>query len=181
MIGRLGAAHLAQVVGNHGLEPGMSLASFEREVALARPRLEAILAGAQGSSSKTNNIPLHALPQIAAERRCQEKDPGGRARAAEADAGDRGKSVVNVLPERAPHKGDALLRLRSQLSADTAVYVGDDVTDEDIFELDDPGRLLTIRVGRSNQSKAMYYLRDQREMDRFLSLVIKLRGQAPKS
>jgi trehalose 6-phosphate phosphatase len=182
VIGRLGAAHLAQVVGNHGLEPGMSLASFEREVALARPRLEAILAGAQGVEleDKQYSFALHY-------RKSRRKGDAKKKILAAVRALPRrmrviaGKSVVNVLPERAPHKGDALLRLRSQLSADTAVYVGDDVTDEDIFELDDPGRLLTIRVGRSNQSKAMYYLRDQREMDRFLSLVIKLRGQAPKS
>ena len=59
-----------------------------------------------------------------------------------------GKQVLNVLPAGAPGKGQALERARARLGCDTAVYVGDDETDEDVFALDQPGRLLAIRVGR---------------------------------
>lgn len=86
-----------------------------------------------------------------------------------------GKLVVNVVPERAPNKGDALLELRKAEQADTALYVGDDVTDEDVFELDQPGRLLSVRVGESRSSAAAYFLRNQNEMDRLLAKLIALR------
>jgi trehalose 6-phosphate phosphatase len=84
--------------------------------------------------------------------------------------------VVNLVPERAPHKGDALLALRAKEGADTALYVGDDITDEDVFELDQPGRLLSIRVGQSKRSAAAYFLRNQREIDVFLDRLVKFRS-----
>ena len=65
-----------------------------------------------------------------------------------------GKHVVNLLPAGAPHKGLALERARARLGCDTAIYVGDDETDEDVFALDQPGRLLAIRVGRKPSSSA---------------------------
>jgi trehalose 6-phosphate phosphatase len=86
-----------------------------------------------------------------------------------------GKLVVNILPEGAPHKGIALQELRTKHSADTAIYVGDDVTDEDVFDLDQPGGLLSVRVGRSMRSAAQFYLRDQEEIDALLALLIRLR------
>jgi trehalose-6-phosphatase len=60
-----------------------------------------------------------------------------------------GKQVVNLLPKGAPDKGKALERERERLCCDTAIYVGDDETDEDVFALDQPTRLLSIRVERS--------------------------------
>ena len=80
----------------------------------------------------------------------------------------RGKQVVNLLPRDAPHKGIALEKARARVGCDTAVYVGDDETDEDVFGLDRPGRLLTVRVGRKRDSLASYFLRDQSEIDRLL-------------
>jgi trehalose-6-phosphatase len=56
------------------------------------------------------------------------------------------------------------------------LYVGDDITDEDVFELDPPGRLLSIRVGQTRRSAAAYYLRDQREIDRLLAKLHQLRA-----
>jgi trehalose 6-phosphate phosphatase len=85
-----------------------------------------------------------------------------------------GKLVVNVVPERAPHKGDALLALREK-ERPTAIYVGDDVTDEDVFVLDEPGALVSARIGRSVRSAAPYYLRDQREMDTLLEVLARAR------
>ena len=70
-----------------------------------------------------------------------------------------------MLPEGAPHKGLALLKERDRLRCDTAIYVGDDVTDEDVFGLDEPGRLLAIRVGPSSPSQASYYVRSQAAVD----------------
>jgi len=67
------------------------------------------------------------------------------------------------------------LSLRSAEGADVALYVGDDVTDEDVFGIDQPGRLLSVRVGDSRGSAAHYYLRKQAEVVRLLAVLAKLR------
>ena len=87
-----------------------------------------------------------------------------------------GKLAVNLLVPDAPHKGLALERERAHFACDTVIYVGDDETDEDVFQLDRPGRLLSIRVGRRRASAAPYYLRNQAEMDRLLGTLVALRG-----
>jgi trehalose 6-phosphate phosphatase len=86
-----------------------------------------------------------------------------------------GKQVVNILPDGAPHKGIALERERERLRCDTAIYVGDDETDEDVFALDQPGRLLTIRVGAKRASAATYYISRQTTIDELLRTLIDLR------
>lgn len=175
---RLDGLPLRHIIGNHGLEPGEHMARFEREVAEVRPQLEAALQGLNGVDieDKRFSFAIHY-------RRSRRKRD---ARRAIHDAVTNlslpmrsmpGKLVVNVIPQRAPHKGDALIRLRNREGADTAIYVGDDVTDEDVFELDQPGRLLSIRVGRSTTSAAPYFLHDQREVDSFLERLVKLRAQ----
>jgi len=174
---RLHGMPLRQIIGNHGLEPGHRMAAFEREIALVRPRLESALAQCAGIDieDKRFSLAVHY-------RRSRRKREARRAiREAVAKLPIRlreipGKLVVNLVSERAPDKGDALIRLRDEARADTAVYVGDDVTDEDVFQLDQPGRLLSIRVGRSSASAAAYFLRDQREMDALLSRLLSLRA-----
>ena len=58
-----------------------------------------------------------------------------------------------------------------------AFYLGDDVTDEDVFEIDQPGRLLSVRIGESIGSAAKFFLRRQSEVDRLLSKLVMLRGK----
>ncbi len=65
---------------------------------------------------------------------------------------------------------------RSHFACDTVIYVGDDITDEDVFQLDRPGQLLSIRVGRKQTSAAPYYIRNQAEIDRLLETLVALRG-----
>jgi hypothetical protein len=43
------------------------------------------------------------------------------------------------------------------------------ITDEDVFRLDLPQRILSIRVGRSPRSLAWYFLHDRDEVDQRLS------------
>ena len=83
-----------------------------------------------------------------------------------------GTQVVNILPKGAPHKGIALERERDRLRCETAIYVGDDETDEDVFGLDQPGRLLTIRVGARAGSAASYFIRRQADVDELLRALI---------
>lgn len=83
-----------------------------------------------------------------------------------------GKQAVNILPSGAPNKGLALERARARYHCDTAVYVGDDDTDEDVFALKQPDRLLTVRIGRKAESSASYFLRDQAEIDQLLRAIL---------
>lgn len=179
---RLGGAAVKHIIGNHGLEPGSGLGGFEREIAEALPLLEAALARCPGVDieDKRYSLAVHY-------RRSRQKRVARAAIHVAVSSLPRrmravaGKLVVNVVPERAPNKGDALLQLRAQEGASIALYVGDDVTDEDVFELDQPGRLFTVRVGESKSSAARYFLRDQREIDALLERLADLRSQgAPR-
>lgn len=175
---RLGGARVRFVIGNHGLEPGNDIDRFARLMAEVRPALEEALREVPGVEveDKQYSLAIHY-------RRCRRREEAREAiaRAVEAlPVGLRsvgGKLVVNVLPANAPHKGDALVRLLGERAADTALYVGDDVTDEDVFDLDLPGRLVTIRVGASRRSAAGYFLRDQDEMDALLAVLAGLRTE----
>jgi trehalose 6-phosphate phosphatase len=89
-----------------------------------------------------------------------------------------GEQAINILPKGAPNKGIALERERVRLDCDTAIYVGDDETDEDVFCLDKPDRLLSIRVGRRRSSMAAYFIDGQREIDTLLRALIGLRQAA---
>jgi trehalose-6-phosphatase len=81
-----------------------------------------------------------------------------------------GKSVVNVVPEGAETKADAVERLAARFPGSPVLYVGDDETDEDAFR----SRAVTwsVRVGREDASGAAYYLDDQLEVDALLRAVL---------
>jgi trehalose 6-phosphate phosphatase len=168
---------LEQVVGNHGIEPREATRSLHDRVRRWLPLLEQRLGGLKGVriEDKTFSVALHY-------RRSREKR---NARAAILEAAAAlgpvriigGKQVVNVLPEGAPHKGIALERERDRLRCDTALYVGDDETDEDVFGLDQPGRLLTVRVGPRRASHAAYYIKNQAAVDRLLAELLELRRE----
>jgi trehalose 6-phosphate phosphatase len=172
---RLEGVPVRHVLGNHGLDAGGVDASHLVVLAGLRERLEARLAGIVGVEveDKRHSLALHyrrAVDRPQARQRIEQA-------LSDAPASFRvvpGKLVFDVLPENAPHKGSALTRLCGVEGVDSAVYVGDDVTDEDVFRLADPTRLLPIRVGRSPSSAAPYYLRDQRELDVLLRRALHL-------
>ncbi|MEO8738669.1 MAG: trehalose-phosphatase [Casimicrobiaceae bacterium] len=74
-----------------------------------------------------------------------------------------GKFVINLLPPGAPHKGDALRALLADSGAPYALYVGDDVTDEDVYALGLPN-VLSICVAPAEFSKADLHLVAQDEI-----------------
>lgn len=82
-----------------------------------------------------------------------------------------GKFVYNLIPQGAPDKGDALLSLMKAAGAQTALYVGDDETDEDVFALDSSS-ILTVRIEKSARSHARCYLDSQEDIISLLDLVI---------
>ena len=165
--------HLVNVVGNHGLEPWKDPGRFEHEVARWRARLEQELAPLAGVEieDKRFSLAIHYRRSRAKQRAL------AAITAAVTGLGDvrviGGKQVVNVLPAGAPHKGLALERLRVEHGCDTALYVGDDETDEDVFSLERPGQLLSVRVGASRRSQAAYFIKDQREIDVLLEILLR--------
>jgi trehalose 6-phosphate phosphatase len=175
---RLRGVGVHQVVGNHGAELQRASRRLLAQVRRWRPALAERLAWLPGVriEDKRFSLAVHY-------RRSGDK---GRARAAilaaAAGLGDvrlvGGKQVVNILPAGARDKGAALERERSRRRCATAIYVGDDETDEDVFGLDRPEQLLTIRVGRRRGSAAAYYIRSQREIDALLRALGQLRASA---
>jgi len=172
---RLAGVPLRAVIGNHGLEPWRATEELRRIVErwqrTLAPRLEP-LAGVE-LEDKVYSLAIHY------QRSRRKKEARAAIVRALGLLGEvrviGGKQVVNVLPLGAPHKGVALERERDRLGCDTAFFVGDDETDEDVFALDRPGRLLTVRVGSAGVSQASYCLRSQGEIDALLARLIGLR------
>ena len=163
------------VVGNHGMEPGADRGSAQLAVQRWRGHLSLRLADHSGIRIEDKRLSLSIHYRRATPKR--------RALAAIWDAVRElpsarligGKDVVNVLPEGAPHKGLALENLRRRAGCDTAIYVGDDQTDEDVFGYRTHWPLLGIRVGRSRTTSASYYIRDQKEIDLLLQALLACR------
>lgn len=178
---RLGAAEIKYVVGNHGLEPGGDLDACEAEMVGARPILEKELASVPGVDIEDKRYSIAVHYRRSRNKALARSEIHGTVKKLPTPMRVvPGKQVVNVVPARAPDKGDALLRLRDQAGASVAFYVGDDVTDEDVFRLDQPGRVVGVRVGESADSYAKYFLKDQREIDNLLRRLRALRKEKGK-
>lgn len=84
-----------------------------------------------------------------------------------------GKSVLNLIPAGAPHKGTAILELMRQTKSKKVFYIGDDDTDEDVFSFPyENSALMSVRVGFKKTSNASYFLERQSEINRLLKLLI---------
>jgi trehalose 6-phosphate phosphatase len=172
---RLCGAGLAEVIGNHGVEPWASTTRFIKQVAGWQAGLRRTLSSFRGVviENKALSVAIHY-------RQSREKKKARLAILAAVRGLKNvrvigGKQVVNVLPVGAPHKGIALERARAAHRCDTAIFVGDDETDEDVFTLDQPGQLITIRVGSSRKSAATYCLRNQHQIDDLLRELVRAR------
>lgn len=166
---------LRGVVGNHGVEPWRATKHIHRRVREWRPLFERALAKESGVEIEDKNYSLAIHYRRSRAKKHVRSIIDGVAKNLEDIRRIGGIEVVNLVPADAPHKGIALERERARLRCDTAIYVGDDVTDEDVFALDQPGRLLTIRVGRKLSSRADFFIKSQKEMDELLRTLIGLR------
>lgn len=83
--------------------------------------------------------------------------------------------AVTLMPQGGPDKGIALQQARRLFACSTAIYVGDDETDEDAFGSDHPDRLLSVRVGASRGTQARYFLKRQADIDELLRAMLTLR------
>ena len=177
VIERMANAPVKYTVGNHGLEPGENLARFERVVRVVTPKLARAFAAQPGVQieDKKYSLAVHYRESRHKRKALDAIESAVRA-LGEPMRIIGGKLVVNVVPAGAPHKGDAVLALIEKERADMALYVGDDITDEDVFALNQPSRLVSVRVGNTRNSAAQYYLRDQPEIERLLAVLYKLRA-----
>ncbi len=86
----------------------------------------------------------------------------------------QGKKVFEIRPITAWHKGDAVTWILDSMGdGRTAVYIGDDITDEDAYRTL-KGRGLSIAVGGS--AYATYSLRKQEEVEQVLEQLAGLAG-----
>ncbi len=157
------------LIGNHGLEgvPGERRAHAALLEACAgwrawlAPQLAAIDPGIW-LEDKRFSLSLHYL---------QARDHA-RAEAALAALFERldpaprvipGKYLFSLLPAGRGDKGEAVKQLLRYTAAGAALYVGDDVTDEDVFRLERPD-ILSVRVEPSAASAARWYIADHEAM-----------------
>ena len=82
-------------------------------------------------------------------------------------ARDELPALLNVLPEGALSKREGLIALMAQCGCTHAVFVGDDVTDEDVF-VGAPPAWLTVRVGADRDSAARWFVPAQIDVLRLL-------------
>jgi trehalose 6-phosphate phosphatase len=166
---------VAQVVGNHGIEPHRPSREFRALVRRWRTLLNSRLEGLGGVTVEDKGLSL-TVHFRRSRRKIHSREAvlcavAGLPRARVFG----GKDVVNVVPRRAPHKGIALEAERERLGCTKAIYVGDDETDEDVFSHGRRHRLLSIRVGAEGSSKASYSLRSQAQIDALLHELLALR------
>ncbi|MDB5839045.1 MAG: otsB [Herminiimonas sp.] len=154
------------VVGNHGLEgvPGWEWRATQFED-VCRSWSAAILAALQDKARFDPGITLEDKKFSLSVHYRMARDPvQAEARLAELFAGlmppprvISGKFVFSLLPKDGIDKGSALQELLRISGASSVIYVGDDVTDEDVFRLQRRD-LLSVRVEKSHASAAEFYL-----------------------
>lgn len=82
-----------------------------------------------------------------------------------------GRCVFNLLPSASINKGLALQHVREASGTPGVLYIGDDVTDEDVFRLHRED-LITVRVEQSADSAAQFHLSHRLEMTQLLDELI---------
>ena len=80
----------------------------------------------------------------------------------------QGKFVLNLMPNSFVNKGTALIDIMNIHGFSHAFYIGDDITDEDVFKINNDN-ILTIHVGNNSESKAKFYLEEQSQIDQLLT------------
>jgi trehalose 6-phosphate phosphatase len=172
---RLGRVPLWQVFGNHGLEPWARTTDSARQVREWVQRLRERFATHPGVvvEDKRYSVTIHYrhARHKARVRRELSTIVGGLPNARAID----GAQALNLILRDGPDKGVALQRAQRILACDTAIYVGDDGTDENAFASAPPSRLLAIRVNSARGTLATHHLKSQADIDRLLQALLTLR------
>lgn len=88
-----------------------------------------------------------------------------------------GKLLVNLLPPGTQTKFEALRQLADELGTQRVLFVGDDDTDEIVFERA-PDTWLTVRVEPGESSSARWSLATQDDVERLIARLVELLGDA---
>lgn len=167
------------VVGNHGAEGTgstlpraavLAMDDLRRQLAAQAPQLQG--AGVL-VEDKQHSLTLHhrlapdqELATAGIERLLFGLDPALRRFG--------GKFVVNVVAAGAPDKGDAVVSLIQQSGAGSALFIGDDVNDESVFERAE-SHWVTARIGRDDPtSRARFFLDDHADVTQVLAQLLRL-------
>jgi trehalose 6-phosphate phosphatase len=178
LVHRLRDIPIVHVSGNHGLEPWAEDPRYIRQASRWVQQLSPRLAAHRGIviENKTYSISIHyRAARDKQQALCAIDSATSDLRGARRIGG---RMVVNFVPKGAPTKGAALERARRLLVCDSALYVGDDETDEDVFGVLGPEHLVSVRVGASAASRATFCLKHQGEIDGLLRRLVALRAQA---
>ena len=172
---RVAGIPLFAVVGNHGAEAGHG--------PLDRSRRAQVCGWVRALKRELGLVPGIDVEDkwftIAVHYRHVRSRGAARAlviRAASALEGARvfgGHAVVNVVPCDAPDKGSAIEELLQRAGPRPVLYVGDDRTDEDVFQ--SPHVDVGVRVGRTARSAAGWYVSRQTGIDELLRALIAAR------
>lgn len=168
---------MKETIGNHGLHPTRYSASLAATVQSWIPTVNAAISDCPGVALEDKVF------SIAVHYRGAEDKESARQRilaATRSLAGLRvtgGKDVVNLVPSRSPHKGEALRSALVRLGCEVALFVGDDETDEDAFSAAPADRLLGIRVGAATTTAASFFVPRQPDVDDLLARLIARRDR----
>lgn len=185
---RVGLKTIAYV-GNHGFEIKCGKARF---ISLIKPRYSTALrriknelvkklSGIKGVLIEDKGASLSVHYRLADKKNVQNIKDISYAVTAPHETQNNvkagaGKMVLEIKPRMDWDKGRAVLWMlsRKELTSEKkeilAVYVGDDLTDEDAFKaLKKDG--MTISIGKLRKSAAHYYLRDTKEVINFLEFL----------
>lgn len=173
-----------RLIGNHGNE-GVHADPLVAARAQAvcrhwRDELERLFAqhpdDAQGFEieDKGTTLSVHYRRAPDSERALQVLD-GFVARLDPAPRRIGGKLLVNLLPPGTQTKFEALRQLAAESDTRRVLFVGDDDTDEIVFERA-PAEWLTVRVEPRDASSARYSLATQEDVERLIERLIALLG-----
>lgn len=165
---------IRHIVGNHGADLIPEAAESRRLVKRWAARLTKELAGLEGVWVENKGLSLTVHYRNSPNRRRMRRCAYAAAQSLTGARVAGAKAAVNVVLPSVPDKGEALAILQSQLSCERMIFVGDDVTDEDVFTREWGDALLGVSVGR-RKSAAPYKLREQSQIDRFLQMLAEFR------
>ncbi len=83
-----------------------------------------------------------------------------------------GKCIISLLPADRGDKGEAVRQLLKFTRREAALYIGDDVTDEDVFRLPIPG-LFSVRVGADAMTAARWHIDDHAAISHLLDALLR--------
>lgn len=174
LVPRLEGIPLAGISGNHGLEPWGATPEVEHLVQGWADALSQRFGHVPGLEIENKRWSLTVDYRHVPDLVSTEKALAGFAKTLPRVRVLGGRHAdLNLAPAGEHHKGTALARHVMALGRGTALYVGDDRTDEDAFAQPIAG-LVSVRVGQKAGSHAQFFLQEQPEVDRLLDTLLAL-------